>query len=125
GDQPCVSALGVSAPRAVSFVRQGLRRNGGRGSAPSLHAVRPLSQEVWRLSAPDPSPGREGLFAPEATLVAHAATWARRRTQVRRKYGVSGRALLPESGRASARRLGAAIAHRTRRSRGRPREPRA
>ena len=106
-------------------LRQGIRRDGGRGSAPPHDAVRSLPEEVRRLSAADPPPGREGLPAPEAAAVADAAARARGGAQVRREHGVRGRALLPQGGGKRARRLGAATADRACGSRSRPREPRA
>ena len=81
--------------------------------------------EIRRISAADPPAGRSGLFASQAAAVADAPARARGRAQVRREHGVRGRALLPQGGGQRARRLGAAIADRTRRSGGRTREPRA
>ena len=67
----------------------------------------------------------KGFIQPQAAALADAAARARGGAQVRRKHGVRGRALLSQGGGNGARRFGAAIADRTRRSRSRPRKPRA
>ena len=92
---------------------------------PPHQAVRSLPQEIRRLPAADPPPGRQGLHPPQIAALADAAARARGRAQVRRKHGIRGRALLSQGGGNRARRLGARTAGQARRGRSRPREPRA
>ena len=89
---------------------------------PPHQAVRPLPQEIRRLPAADPPPGRQGLHPAQVVALADAAARPRRGAQVRREHGIRGRALLSQGGGDRARRLGARIAGQARRGRSRPRE---
>ena len=65
--------------RAISVLRKGIRRDGGRGSASPHDAVRPLPQEIRRLSAADPPPGRQGFHPAQVFALADAAARPRAR----------------------------------------------
>src|SRR5262249_34350279 len=120
--QPYLSRLRRRAAREISVLGQGLRRDGGRGGAPPHHAVRPLPDEIRRIPAADPPPGRQGLHSEEAA-VAHAPAQSRRGAQVRREHGVRSGAILPARHGHDARHLGAPAPGRTRRGRGGARKP--
>ncbi len=81
--------------------------------------------EIRRLPAADPAPGRQGLHPAQQAALADAAARPRRGAQVRREHGIRGRALLSQGRGDHARRLDPQAADRARRDRGRAREPRA